>query len=135
MSLPPVPVFDMSCRRLVEVDRHDARRLIAEPHAGAVHPVAGDVLPILWWALALDPGANMLTLRGPAVWFGAEPTWRRVLVIPPSSMTCAADRLRFEAKARRLLPPQRLAAWYAAVAEGWYRRHTMPQARHAVAAE
>jgi hypothetical protein len=65
MSLPPVPVFDMSCLRLVEVDRHDARRLIAEHRAGAVHPVAGDVLPILWWALALDPAANMLTLRGP----------------------------------------------------------------------
>ena len=108
-----------------------ARQLIAEHRAGAIHPVPGDLLPILWWSMLSDPFATMLTLRGPPVWFGCEPTWRRIMVVPPTS-----DRLRFEARARALLPPERLWRWYARVAEGWYRRNApIAQPRHAVAAE
>ena len=131
MSLPPAPIFDLSARRVLSVHRYEARSLIAAHRAGAVHPVPGDILPMLWWSMAADPFSKMLTLRGPPIWFGAEPTWRRILVIPPTS-----DRLHFEQRARGLLPPHRLVAWYRAVAEGWYRRNApAAQPRHAVAAE
>ena len=132
MTLPPAPIFDLSTRHIVVVDRYTARQMIAEHRAGAVHPVPGDILPILWWSLRSDPFATMLTLRGPPVWFGIEPTWRRILIVPPTS-----DRLRFEQRVRGLLPPHRLAAWYRAVAEGWYRRNTpaLAQPRHMAAAE
>ena len=118
MSLPPASIFDLSSRRVVVVDRYEARSLIAAHRAGAVHPVPGDILPLLWWSMAPDPFARMPTLRGPPLWFGSEPTWRRILVVPPTS-----DRLRFEQRVRGLLPPHRLAAWYRAVAEGWYQRN------------
>ena len=103
MSLPPALVFDLSGRRVFSIDRYEARSLIAAHRAGAVHPVPGDILPLLWWSMASDPFATMPTLRGPVVWFGTEPTWRRIPVIPPTS-----DRLRFEQRVRGQLPPHRL---------------------------
>jgi hypothetical protein len=131
MALPPAQVFDLSARRVIVVDRYTARQLIAEHRAGAVHPVSADIMPLLWWSMVPDPFARMPTLRGPPLWLGAEPTWRRVLVIPPT-----VDRLRFEARARALLPPERLWRWYGRVAEGWYRRNApAAQPRYPVAAE
>ena len=129
MLLPPAPIFDLSTRRVVLVDRYEARQLITEHRAGAVHPVSNDIACILWWSMLPDPFATMPTLRGPALWLGAEPTWRRILVIPSS-----CDRLRFEARARSLPPPERLARWYAAVVEGW-RSRQQAEPRHASAAD
>jgi hypothetical protein len=131
MALPPASIFDLSARRVIVVDRFAARQLIAEHRAGAVHPVPGDLLAVCWWALLPDPFAEMATIRGPVVWFGAEPTWRRILVVPPT-----VNRARFELRARALLPPERLWRWYGRVAQGWYRRNaSAAQSRHAVAAE
>jgi hypothetical protein len=73
MALPPAPIFDLSTRRVVEVDRYTARHLLSEHRAGAVHPVPGDILPLLWWALTPDPGAGMPTLRGPPIYFRPGP--------------------------------------------------------------
>jgi hypothetical protein len=128
---PPtlLPMFDLRTRAVVQMERRAASSLLAEHRLAAVAPLSLDLIWLTWEALLPDPFAHMPTLRGPPIYFGPGPLWRRIIVIPPH-----VAQARFERKCRSAISPSRLMAWHRAVAEGWYRRHgAIPQ--HPVAAE
>ena len=83
MAKTSVRVFDLNTRALVELDRYDARHLLSVHRIAAVDPPPGDLLAVCWWSVLPDPGARTVQLREPAIYFGAPPLSRRIVMIPP----------------------------------------------------
>ena len=132
MPLAPVLLFDLRSRRIVELDRPEARQALADHRFALIDPPPSlDLVAVCWWAMRDDPLSTMPTLRGPAIYFSGR-LWRRVVVVPVPRLPSASARIHFEQRIRTLPSPERLRRWYGYVAE-WHRRNAQPG--HAVAAE